>query len=196
MTLTGLPETIEPHVEPIKEDGTITLPDIGPVQAAGKTAGELQNEIYNLYVPKLLPPSDRHREYRRSRLLRRRRSQTARTPALHRPNHRHQGHQPPATSPILPTTKRSGSSAPTVSASKSIATRPCKTQPRTRRFIPAIKSRCRAGFSDDSTQHSFGKKGGHPIGCPPFSFPHRPRGGKRTATGRRRRLGSAPDTGI
>jgi polysaccharide export outer membrane protein len=53
VTLTGLPETIEPHVEPIKEDGTITMPDIGHVQAAGKTAGEVQNEIYNLYVPKL-----------------------------------------------------------------------------------------------------------------------------------------------
>ena len=39
------------HQEPIKEDGTITMPDIGHVQAAGKTAGELQNEIYNLYVP-------------------------------------------------------------------------------------------------------------------------------------------------
>ena len=53
VTLTGLPESIEPHVEPIKEDGTITMPNIGHVQAAGKTAGELQNEIYNLYVPKL-----------------------------------------------------------------------------------------------------------------------------------------------
>jgi polysaccharide biosynthesis/export protein VpsN len=52
VTLTGLPETIDPHVEPIKEDGTITMPNIGHVQAAGKTAGELQNEIYNLYVPK------------------------------------------------------------------------------------------------------------------------------------------------
>jgi polysaccharide export outer membrane protein len=52
VTLTGMPETIEPHVEPIKEDGTITMPNIGHVQAAGKTAGELQNEIYNLYVPK------------------------------------------------------------------------------------------------------------------------------------------------
>ncbi len=53
VTLTGLPEIIEPHVEPIKEDGTITMPNIGHVQAAGRTAGELQNEIYNLYVPKL-----------------------------------------------------------------------------------------------------------------------------------------------
>jgi polysaccharide export outer membrane protein len=52
VALTGLPEIIEPHVEPIKEDGTITMPNIGHVQAAGKTAGELQNEIYNLYVPK------------------------------------------------------------------------------------------------------------------------------------------------
>jgi len=53
VALAGLPEIIEPHVEPIKEDGTITMPDIGHVQAVGKTAGELQNEIYNLYVPKL-----------------------------------------------------------------------------------------------------------------------------------------------
>jgi protein involved in polysaccharide export with SLBB domain len=29
------------------------LPYIGHVQAAGKTAGEVQNEIYNLYVPKI-----------------------------------------------------------------------------------------------------------------------------------------------
>ena len=53
VTLSGLPQEIPMHQEPIKEDGTITMPDIGHVQAAGKTAGELQNEIYNLYVPKL-----------------------------------------------------------------------------------------------------------------------------------------------
>jgi polysaccharide export outer membrane protein len=52
VTLTGLPETIEPHVEPIKEDGTITMRTIGQVQAAGKTAGQLQKEIHDLYVPK------------------------------------------------------------------------------------------------------------------------------------------------
>lgn len=52
VSLTGLPEIIEPHTEPIKEDGTITMPSIGHVQAAGKTAGELQNEIHDLYVPK------------------------------------------------------------------------------------------------------------------------------------------------
>jgi len=53
VSLSGLPQEIPVHQEPIKEDGTITMPDIGHVQAAGKTAGELQNEIYNLYVPKL-----------------------------------------------------------------------------------------------------------------------------------------------
>ncbi|MFZ0826098.1 MAG: polysaccharide biosynthesis/export family protein [Verrucomicrobiia bacterium] len=53
VNLSGMPEVIEPHTEPIKEDGTITMPDIGHVQAAGKTAGEVQNEIYNLYVPKI-----------------------------------------------------------------------------------------------------------------------------------------------
>ena len=52
VTLSGPPELIPVHQEPIKEDGTITMPSIGHVQAAGKTAGELQNEIYNLYVPK------------------------------------------------------------------------------------------------------------------------------------------------
>jgi polysaccharide export outer membrane protein len=54
VAFSGLPDTQtpSPHQEPIKEDGTITLPDIGKVQAAGKTAGELQNEIYDLYVPK------------------------------------------------------------------------------------------------------------------------------------------------
>ena len=51
VTLSGLPDPIEPHQEPIKEDGTITLSNIGKVQAAGKTAGELQNEIHDLYVP-------------------------------------------------------------------------------------------------------------------------------------------------
>jgi polysaccharide export outer membrane protein len=54
VTFSGLPDNDNPtpHQEPIKEDGTITLPDIGKIQAAGKTAGELQNEIHDLYVPK------------------------------------------------------------------------------------------------------------------------------------------------
>ncbi|MGD0251856.1 MAG: polysaccharide biosynthesis/export family protein [Verrucomicrobiota bacterium] len=52
ISLSGLPVEIPLHQEPIKEDGTISLPDIDKVQAAGKTAGELQNEIHDLYVPK------------------------------------------------------------------------------------------------------------------------------------------------
>jgi polysaccharide export outer membrane protein len=54
ITFSGLPDadTLPPQVEkPIKEDGTISLPYIGPVQAAGKTAGELEDNIRNLYVP-------------------------------------------------------------------------------------------------------------------------------------------------
>ena len=43
---------IPPYEETIKEDGTITPPLIGPVHAAGKTAGELQKEIHDDYVPK------------------------------------------------------------------------------------------------------------------------------------------------
>jgi len=35
----------------IAEDGTITLPLIGRIQAAGKTPGELQDDIDKLYVP-------------------------------------------------------------------------------------------------------------------------------------------------
>jgi protein involved in polysaccharide export with SLBB domain len=48
----GAADPIPEHLEPIKEDGTITLPYIGPVRARGKTAGELQNDIHDLYVPK------------------------------------------------------------------------------------------------------------------------------------------------
>ena len=50
--LDGLPEIIVPHEEAIKEDGTINLDLIGRVKAAGQTAGELQDTIHNLYVPK------------------------------------------------------------------------------------------------------------------------------------------------
>jgi polysaccharide export outer membrane protein len=37
--------------KPIKEDGSITLPYIGRVEAAGQTPGELEDLIHNLYVP-------------------------------------------------------------------------------------------------------------------------------------------------
>lgn len=48
----GLPDPIPTHEEIIREDGTITLSDIGRVKAATRTAGELQDAIHDLYVPK------------------------------------------------------------------------------------------------------------------------------------------------
>lgn len=49
---TGDDNSIPVHEEPIKEDGTITMPLIGKIIAIGKTTGELQNEILTNYVPK------------------------------------------------------------------------------------------------------------------------------------------------
>lgn len=51
VTLSGTPVEVPPHEEPIKEDGTITMPQIGKVVAVGKTAGQLQDAIHDLYVP-------------------------------------------------------------------------------------------------------------------------------------------------
>jgi protein involved in polysaccharide export with SLBB domain len=48
----GTIDTIQQHEERIKGDGTITLYLIGPVKADGKTPGELQREIHDLFVPK------------------------------------------------------------------------------------------------------------------------------------------------
>lgn len=47
------PGPIPPAGQPylIADDGTITLPLIGRIQAAGKTPGELQDEIMKRYVP-------------------------------------------------------------------------------------------------------------------------------------------------
>lgn len=57
VTFSGV-ETVPPqHEERIKEDGTITLAGVGPVQAVGKTPGQLQKEIRDLYVPKLYAPN-------------------------------------------------------------------------------------------------------------------------------------------
>lgn len=50
--LGGLPEAIDPMDKPIKDDGTIDLPNIGSVKAAGRTPSELENIIHDLYVPK------------------------------------------------------------------------------------------------------------------------------------------------
>ena len=52
ITLTGPPEELAPQEKIIGGDGTITLSDVGIVQAAGKTPSELENIIHDLYVPK------------------------------------------------------------------------------------------------------------------------------------------------
>jgi protein involved in polysaccharide export with SLBB domain len=51
VTFSGSPNAPDPHEELIKEDGDITLYLIGSIKAVGKTAGELQTEIHDLYVP-------------------------------------------------------------------------------------------------------------------------------------------------
>jgi polysaccharide biosynthesis/export protein len=53
ITFSGLEEGGNPlpQEKPIKDDGTITLPDVGSVQAAGKTPGELEDIVHGLYVP-------------------------------------------------------------------------------------------------------------------------------------------------
>jgi protein involved in polysaccharide export with SLBB domain len=50
VTFSGLSEGIPPHEERVKEDGTITLPQIGAVKAEGRTSGELQKDIRSKYV--------------------------------------------------------------------------------------------------------------------------------------------------
>ncbi len=52
VVFSGTSEPIPIHEERIKEDGTITLSLIGAVPAAGRSAGELQREIHDLYVPR------------------------------------------------------------------------------------------------------------------------------------------------
>lgn len=47
----GVSETIQPHEERIKDDGTITLPLILAIKAVGKTPGEVQKAITDAYVP-------------------------------------------------------------------------------------------------------------------------------------------------
>lgn len=57
VTFSGLADPILPHEERIKDDGNITLSMIGSLKAVGKTPGELQKELYDLYVPKYFKPS-------------------------------------------------------------------------------------------------------------------------------------------
>src|SRR5438445_12428368 len=47
----GLDTALPDHEERIKEDGTITLAQIGSVKAEGKTPGQLQKDIRALFVP-------------------------------------------------------------------------------------------------------------------------------------------------
>jgi len=47
----GLPENPTSQEKTINDDGSITLSDIGTIKAAGKTTGELENIIHDLYVP-------------------------------------------------------------------------------------------------------------------------------------------------
>jgi protein involved in polysaccharide export with SLBB domain len=51
VSLSGTPETIQPIEQEIAGDGTISLPFIGRVAAAGKTPAEVQNAIQDAYVP-------------------------------------------------------------------------------------------------------------------------------------------------
>jgi polysaccharide biosynthesis/export protein len=51
VTFSGLPTGLDPQEKLIDDDGTITLPDIGRIVAAGKTPGELESYIHDLYVP-------------------------------------------------------------------------------------------------------------------------------------------------
>lgn len=52
ISFSGSPDLLPNHEERIKEDGNITLPLIGSVKAEGKSDGELQKAIQELYVPK------------------------------------------------------------------------------------------------------------------------------------------------
>lgn len=51
ITLVGPPDPQTPLEKPITDDGTITMPDVGRIQAAGKTPGQLEDAIHDKYVP-------------------------------------------------------------------------------------------------------------------------------------------------
>jgi polysaccharide export outer membrane protein len=51
ITFSGIPNPPPDHEERIKEDGTLTLQLIGGVKAEGRTAGQLQKDIHDKYVP-------------------------------------------------------------------------------------------------------------------------------------------------
>ena len=49
----GLPNPLLPQEKTINDDGTITLADIGQIKVAGKTTGDVENIIHDLYVPRI-----------------------------------------------------------------------------------------------------------------------------------------------
>lgn len=54
ITYSGIPAPPIPHVEQIRQDGTIQPPFLTePVQAAGLTTGEFREKLVNLYVPNI-----------------------------------------------------------------------------------------------------------------------------------------------
>jgi polysaccharide export outer membrane protein len=50
--ISNIPETIDPIETSIKDDGTVAVPMIGRVQAAGLTPGQLEKEIQTNLVPR------------------------------------------------------------------------------------------------------------------------------------------------
>jgi protein involved in polysaccharide export with SLBB domain len=50
--ITGIPETMDAIETSIKDDGTVSIPLIGRVQAAGLTTGQLEKEIQTALVPR------------------------------------------------------------------------------------------------------------------------------------------------
>ena len=53
--LSGIADPVPPKEQDIKEDGTINLPYIHSVVAAGKSPSKLEKEIETMYVPKWYP---------------------------------------------------------------------------------------------------------------------------------------------
>ena len=52
ITYAGIPTPPAPHIEQIRQDGTVQPPFLKqPVQAAGLTTGEFRQKLINLYVP-------------------------------------------------------------------------------------------------------------------------------------------------
>jgi len=49
----GLPNPLLSQDKTINDDGTITLADIGAIKVAGKTTGDVENIIHDLYVPRI-----------------------------------------------------------------------------------------------------------------------------------------------